>query len=243
MPVSAQKTRILAGKFPLSTHATSLSTGVMRATLDRTTFTSTAQEFFLGQEMAELAVDALVDDATTANNFWETLTGFYAAGAAVPLSVSPGGVEAGSQAWMAEGYLSNLATTTAVADRVTASLTFTLTGGAKPNGVNLTAHEAVTTNTTGSAVDNAAGTTNGGVAHLHITEASGTSPQLDLVVQHSTNNSSWSTLTTFAQATGAGAQRNVVAAGTSVHRYIRANVTGVSGTNASFTISVAFARS
>ena len=242
MAVSAQKTRIMAGQFPLSTHATSVSTDVQRAMLDRTTLASEAQEYFPGQRMATLTADSIVDSAITANNYWDTLTSFYEAGSTLPLTVSPDGISAGSSCTMAAGSLSTMAPQTAVADRVTASLTFTISGGANPAGKNLVAHEAISTNTTGSAVDNAAGTSNGGVAHLHVTAASGTSPTLDTVVEHSTNNSTWSTLATFAQATNASSQRVVVAAGTTVHRYVRAKST-LAGTNPSFTIAVAFARS
>ena len=240
MPISAQKTRVLAGQFPLSTVATSVSTDVQRAMLDATVLTSTAQEYFAGMKMATLSVDSIVDNATTANNYWDTLTSFYSAGTLVPVTVSPDGFANGSSCTLAAGYLSSMAPQTAVADRVTASLTFTLSGGANPAGKNLVAHEAISTNTTGTAVDNAAGTTNGGVAHLHVTAASGTSPTLNAVVEHSTNNSSWSTLATFTQATAPTSQRVSVAG--AVHRYIRAKST-LAGTNPSFTIAVAFARS
>lgn len=240
MAVSAQKTRVLAGRFPLSCYATSVTSTVSRAMIEATTLCDDAQVFIPGMKMAELSVETIVDNATTANNYWDTLTGFYGNGTLVPVTVSPEGVAAGSTATMAQGYASNLAPATAVADRVNAALTFTITGGANPAGTNLTAHEAVSTNTTGSSVDGSAGTTNGGVAHLHVTAASGTSPTLDVVVEHSTNNSAWSTVATFAQATGVTAER-VAVAGT-VHRYLRAKST-VAGTNPSFTIAVAFARS
>lgn len=239
MAVSAQKTRVLAGQFPLSCFATSVSTDVQRMMLDGTTLCSEAQEYFPGQKMATLSVETLVDNAGTANNYWDTVTGFFGAGTSMPVTVSPDGVAAGSTCTMAEGLASSMAISSAVADRVTASLTFTVSGGAKAAGKNLVAHEAISTNTTGSAVDNAAGTTNGGVAHLHVTAASGTSPTLDAVVEHSTNNSSWSTLATFAQASGVTSER-VAVTGT-VHRYIRAKST-LAGTNPSFTIAVAFAR-
>lgn len=239
MAVSAQKTRIIAGSFPLSCYATSLTTDVQRAMLDVTTFCSDAQEFAVGMRMATLSVDTLVDNATTANNYWDTITGFYANGTLVPVTVSIEGIAAGSAAVLAEGYATSFSPQTAVADRVTASLAFTITGAANAGGKNLVAHEAVTTNTTGSAVDGGAGTTNGGVAHLHVTAASGTSPTLDAIVEHSTNNSSWSTLATFTQATGVTSQR-VTTTG-AVYRYVRANST-LAGTNPSFTIAVAFAR-
>ncbi len=242
MAVSAQKVRVLAGQFPLSTFATGLTVDVQRAMLDKTTLTSDSQEFFVGMKMSTLTVDSIVDSASTANNYWDTLTSFYSNGTLVPVTVSPDGISSGSTATLAQGYLSGFAPQTAVADRVTASLTFTLSGGASKDGRNLVAHEAISTNTTGSAVDNSAGTANGGVAHLHVTAVSGTSPTCDTVVEHSTNNSTWSTLVTFTQATGATSQRVTVAAGTTVHRYVRAKST-LGGTSPNFTISAAFARS
>lgn len=93
-----------------------------------------------------------------------------------------------------------------------------------------------------TSLDNAAGTTNGGVAHIHCTAGSGTDEELDVLIEESTNNSDWTTLVTFTQLTAAGSERIEVAAGTTVARYLRASWT-IAGTDTpTFTFAVAFAR-
>lgn len=97
---------------------------------------------------------------------------------------------------------------------------------------------AATTNYT--AVDGAAASTDGGVAHLHVTAFSGFT-SATYKVQHSTDNVTFADLVTFTAATGATKERVVVAAGTTVNRYVRASVT-IAGASGSVTAVVAFAR-
>jgi hypothetical protein len=75
---------------------------------------------------------------------------------------------------------------------------------------------------TGTSVDNAAASTGGYDASLHIFSVAGAGTTLDVIVEHSSDNSSWSTLGTFTQrayADGKGALR-ISGAGT-VNRYVR----------------------
>jgi len=194
-------------------------------------------------------LDVIVEHSTK-NSTWATLGTFAQAtgtgaqslaiaGTEIPLTVSPEGIAVNSAAAVAKGYVSNFAPSTAVGDRVNASLTFTVNGRAVMDGRNLVAHEAITTNTTGTTVDGAAASAGGAIANLHVTAVSGTSPTLDVIVEHSTNNSTWGTLGTFAQATGTGAESIAVAG--AVYRYVRASAT-LAGTNPSFTIAVAVGR-
>lgn len=106
-------------------------------------------------------------------------------------------------------------------------------------GVSLHALGAETADGNATSVDNAAGTSNGGVATIHATAYSGLTNAI-VKVQHSTDNSSWNDLVTFATITAATSERVLVAAGTTVSRYLRANV-DVTGTG-SVTYAVAFAR-
>ncbi len=108
-----------------------------------------------------------------------------------------------------------------------------------PNGLVLHALGAETATGNGSSVDNAAASANGGVGQLQITAKSGTTPTLDVVIQHSTNNSTWVDLITFTQANAIGAQQ-IEVTGT-VNRYVRAIYT-LGGSGPSFTFAVAFAR-
>ena len=96
---------------------------------------------------------------------------------------------------------------------------------------------AITSDTNGTAVDNAAGTTNGGTGVVHVTAFSGFSGGV-FKVQHSTDNSSWSDLITFTTVAGKTSER-VTVSGT-VNRYLRF-FTDVTGTG-SVTVQGSFAR-
>lgn len=111
-------------------------------------------------------------------------------------------------------------------------------------GVSLHALAAETAFTfTGTAVDNAVQTTNGGVGVIHVTAIAGASPNLTFKIQHSVDNSVWVDLiATFTAITSANqAQRVEVAAGTTIRRYTRVLVTN-GGTTSSCTFVAAFAR-
>lgn len=104
---------------------------------------------------------------------------------------------------------------------------------------DLTAETATGNNTS---VDNAVLTSNGGVGHQNTTAVSGTTPTNTLKIQHSTNDSVWVDLITFAGLTTLpAAERIEVAAGTTVNRYLRSTRT-IGGGTPSYTYAVAFAR-
>lgn len=73
------------------------------------------------------------------------------------------------------------------------------------------------------------------IATLDVTAASGTSPTLDVKLQHSPDGSKWSDLgTAFAQKTAAGREVKVF---TQFHRFVKVVYT-IGGTSPSFTFSV-----
>lgn len=79
---------------------------------------------------------------------------------------------------------------------------------------------AETTTGTGTALDNAASSANGGAIWLEASAFTGTS--VTLSVEHSPDNSSWSTLGTFTAVTGVTAER-IPVSGT-INRYTRSKV-------------------
>jgi hypothetical protein len=140
---------------------------------------------------------------------------------------------------MVNAHLGNFTGVAPVADVVTCSAAFQSTGNFDVGTVveNFT---AITATGNGTARDGAAGTTNGGVAHLHVSAFSGLTSDT-VTIEHSVDGStSWATLVTFTAATAATSQRVEVAAGTTVRRYLRV-VDTVVGTG-STTRFVSFAR-
>jgi hypothetical protein len=96
--------------------------------------------------------------------------------------------------------------------------------------------EAETTTFDGTSVDNGASSAFGGVGHIHVTAFSGTSATVK--IQDSANDSSWADLITFANVTGVGAERLLVAG--QVDQYLRFAITA--DTFTSMTIACSFAR-
>lgn len=107
------------------------------------------------------------------------------------------------------------------------------------HGVLLAAKAARTSTGNGTSVDNTTSSSNGAVGHLHVFAKSGTSPTLDVKIQHSVDNSVWADLLTFTQATAATSERKTSTG--AVNRYVR-EVRTIGGTSPSFTYAVGFAR-
>lgn len=103
-------------------------------------------------------------------------------------------------------------------------LTTSVWGVALANGTELT------TSTNNGSVDNGAATTGGYVAFLHIpqTSTSMASNNWTFRIEHSSNDSTWSTLGTFAL-NGATATADRLAASGTVNRYVRLVATRSSG--------------
>lgn len=109
------------------------------------------------------------------------------------------------------------------------------------SGLGVTLHPLASRTATGNGTTHTGpvgGSSNGAVAHLHVTSASA-SDTLDVSIEHSTNGTDWTELDAFTQVTAAGAER-IEIAGT-VNRYTRA-VWTIAGTSPDFTFGVALAR-
>ena len=133
----------------------------------------------------------------------------------------------------------------AVADMVSISAEAQASGtvGGLDGGVLLAAQQSVTATVTNTSVDNSASSVNGGVGHLHVT-ANTRNGAATIKIQHSANNSTWADLIVFTATTSATttSERIEVAAGTTVNRYLRVNVSAFAGSSGSATITVGFAR-
>lgn len=109
------------------------------------------------------------------------------------------------------------------------------------HGVSLHDLTAETGTGNGTAVDNGASTSNGGVGVIHVPAIAGAAPSVVVRIEHSANGSTWATLLTFAAATAATKERIEVAPGTLVNRHLR-EVHTFGGTTSSITFNSAFAR-
>ena len=234
--VGSFNSRIVVGALSFSTYVRGFSPTMDRAMLDVTTIADTAKQFIPGQLSASVTIDALLDGSGAAGSEFITLNTWSTTPQA--MTIAPRGLTAGTEVMMFLGNQSNATLNSEIAGVASASISVDVDGNPDV-GVVISNFTAITTDTNGASVDNGAATSNGGVAHLHLTDFSGLTSN-SVIVEHSTNDSVWATLGTFTTATGTTWERLVIAPGTTVNRYlrIRDDVTGT-GT---CTRMVAFAR-
>ena len=233
---SAQVSRLYVGLLQFSGYTKGYNLAYQSEMLDVTVLTSTSKEFIPGQESATFNVDMLLDNAATASSQFGIL--YTAKSTPQVVTLAPSGTTRGAETWQVQSNELNFNTTAAAADVVNATVAFQSDGLVDP-GVVIDPETAITVDTNGTSVDNTAATSNGGVAHLHVTAYSGLTSN-SIILEHSTNNSVWTTLATFTLVTGTGSERLVVAPGTTVNRYLRIR-DDVTGTG-SCTRFVSFAR-
>lgn len=213
---------------------------------DNTVFGATAHSRVPGLKHGTLSAELFYDDTATVGSY-DVLKTKYAAqspGTNAPalLSLAPQGFTLGNRVSMMYGSVRTFDTKLNVADLSMLTLNAEASEDGVDFGVSLHALTAETGTATGTAVDNAASSANGGVGTLHVTAIAGAAPSVVVTIEHSTDNSTYVTLVTFVASTAANIpQRIEVVAGTTVRRYLRV-VTTFGGTTTSITHQASFAR-
>lgn len=232
--VASYKSRLFVGTLGWHAYATGFDFSDDTDMLDVTVLANTSRAFIPGAEGTTLNIATNLDTATTgqfaAANTWKSTPQV--------VTLLWAGTTAGTECLMVQANESQVTVDSPVGGVVTANMSATV-DGASDFGVVIDPETAITANTNGASVDNGAGTSNGGVAHIHVTAFSGLTSDT-VRIEHSTDNSAWSTLGTFTAATGTTSQRLVIAPATTVNRYLRV-VDTVVGTG-SCTRIVTFAR-
>lgn len=227
---SSNKSRVLAGSFSYSCYSRGFSASTSVDMLEVSTLCDDAKAFIPGQETSTASFDLIYDAAQAAHaDTWKTAT-------KLPITYLPVGTAVGDDAFLFDSIRTEYSISTSVAGTVDATLS-TQTTGDTGYGRCLSPLTAITADTNGSSVDNGAASSNGAVAHLHVTAFSGLTSDV-ITVEHSTNNATWTTLATFTTVTGATSQRLDITG--TVNRYVRV-VDDVTGTG-SCTRLVALAR-
>lgn len=238
---NAQQSRLLASYLNVSGYATKVDGfGFTIDMLDVTTLIDTAKKFIPGMSTSECSVEMLLDTDTTTGGQWDMLTSIDAGTLnPAPVTFAPAGLSASSECFLISAISGSFETKSTNSDKVTASYSAQATGPSDA-GVMLDDVTSITSDTSGTARDGGAATTNGGVAHLHVVGFAGLTSDVIIIEQSATGVGSWSTLVTFATVTGLTSQRVEIAAGTPVARYLRVgdDVTGTGNCDR----AVAFAR-
>jgi hypothetical protein len=230
-----KNTVVMADSNDLSTYLNSVSVTNEVETPETTTFGSAARSFIVGHRDGSISFEGLFEGGTTTGIDYILNT---AIGSGPIMSVSGDGAGVGRRAILLSADSTSYEVSSPLTEVVAISGEAIADGGLD-YGVWLACQSAITTTLTGTSVDNAAASTNGGVAHLHIT-ANSNSGTTVAKVQGSANNSTWADLVTFTTvAIGTTASQRSVISG-SVPRYLRALVTPAGA--GSLTVSIAFSR-
>jgi hypothetical protein len=240
-----KNTVVLFGNYNLSEYFNSATTSAMAEAVETTTFGSLNKTYAVGMKDATVSFEGLWSGVLDTEGSDKVLHDAVTSEAKNVITVATEGATIGRRCKLINADETSYEITAAVADMVTISAQAQASGtqGGLDGGVLLAANQTATTTATNASVDNAAGSTNGGVGHLHVT-ANTRNGAATIKIQHSANNSTWADLIVFTATTSATttSERIEVAAGTSVNRYVRANISALAGSTGSVTITVGFAR-
>jgi hypothetical protein len=221
----------LVGAYDLSAFLNNWEAAATADTAEVTCFGGSNKAYIGGLKDATLSLSGFFDGAASAVD--EVLAA--ALGGSRLLTLAPAGVgTVGNRVQIASALETSYNVTAPVADAVTISAEGQVSDG-MVSGVLLADLVARTAAGQTAAVDNAASTSAGYRASLHLVAFTGT--DVTVKVQESADNSTWVDLVTFTQLTAIGSELKT-GTGT-VARYLR---TDVSGTFTTVTFAVGFAR-
>lgn len=210
---------------------------------ETTTFGSANRTYINGMKDGTVSVEGLWTGV--ANEVDAILGGVLTSATPTLITIGPEGAGIGRRGILANANETSYEVSGGIADLVAITAEFQTTGtlGGLDRGVLLASQQSVTSSGGLTSVDNSASSANGGVGHLHVT-ANTRDGAVTVKIQHSADNATWADLITFTNTTASTAtsERVEVSAGTTVNRYVRANVTTFGGSTGSLIITVGFAR-
>lgn len=234
--VPGNRSRVLFAATHLSGFLTEAGEDYSANVEDTTVFTDTAKTYLPTTDDGSVSLDGLFDG--TVGAIHDALKGLKGQHDPVPYSYAPEGFATGKPAELANILKMSYNITAAVAGIVQLTSSGQATGGVD-SGVALADLQTRTTSDDSAGHDSGGASSDGAVAHLHVTGSDGTGETLDVKVQHSSDGTTWVDLLTFTQQSGAGSDRQTVAG--TVNQHVRAAWT-LGGTDPSFDFAVTFAR-
>lgn len=234
--VHGKAATIYSGGYDATAYLTDASRTMTRDAVDVTTLGATGDSkvYIPGLTDATLSLNGFYDPAAQAGD--QLWFDHLAAAGDVVTTYYPEGDTIGNLAIVHP----NTQTTYTIDSSVGGATGFTVNqqGSTAASGVSLHALSQETGVGDYTSVDDtgtAGSTSQGGVASLHISEATGMSA-LTVIIQDSTDDAVWADLITFTDFAVGGFTANVIG---NVDRYVRARVTVFTGTSATFAVSFA----
>lgn len=228
-------TVVLADEFDVTTYLNSVSTSNSIEVPETTTFGSSDRSFVTGHTDGSISFEGLFDG--TANAVDAIFSS--ALGDGPIMTVSGDGSALSRRAVLLDTKSTAYEVSSPLTEVVAVSGEAVANGGLD-YGVWLACQSAISTTTTGTANDNSAASSNGGVAHLHVT-ANTRNGTTVAKIQASADNSTFADLVTFSTISTSTVTSQRVEVTGSVARYLRALITPA-GSTGSLTVSIAFAR-
>jgi len=244
-----KNTKVHINASDLSSYFNSSSASTSVAVAETTTYgvAGSAKTYVAGHNDATVSLGGLFDgDAGAVDEVISNVLGssndinftIIESGARQSTVLAPSSAQVGQRCIIGQAISTKYSVDSPVGGVVSVAVDLQVDGGTDHGVILLYDQSALTASQTST--DNAAATSNGGIAMLHVfTNTYGGT--MTYRVQHSVDNSSWVDLVTFT-AVGSStttSQRVVVAAGANVNRYLRGSVTasgsgGYQGTLLSF---------
>lgn len=227
--------------FDMSGFFREFSISADKAVHDATTFGNNGSRAKAVGVKHGMATGLAFSDDTLNTGSWAVLSARYGSGVSGLYVWGPHGLDFGSMSVALYSEESAFSPQSLIDDLIKITVNAEAKEDAVDFGVVLHANSAETSFPfNGTAVDNGAATSNGGVGSVHVFAIAGAAPNVVYRIQHSTNGSVWADLITFTASTTANTSQRTEVTGT-VNRHLRMTITE-GGTTSSVTGGVVFAR-
>lgn len=231
---------VFIDQYDFSTYFKDLTNSNSVETAETTAFGDSSKTYIVGLKDGGLSLSGYFEstDSVGTDQYFSSVLGSATKQKAI---VAPEGHSNGARAMMLQSDDTSYEVSGSIGDVVGANVEFQASSGVD-HGVILSSGSTVSATGNGTAVDNSASSSNGGVAYLSV-PTNTRNGSITIKVQQSADNSTFTDLVTFTTVTSTQktSERIVVADGTSVARYLRVSYT-VAGSTGSATPTVAFAR-
>jgi hypothetical protein len=239
MPTFAhgKNVNVFINQYDFSTYFNDVSATTTVETAEVSAFGSNAKEYIVGLLDGTVSLSGMFDGTATGTDVvFSTVLGSTTKQNVI---VAPSGHSNGATAIVLEADDTSYEVSGAVADVVQTSAEFQSSDGVE-HGKILSTGSAVTATGSGTSVDNAASSANGGVGFLSV-PTNTRNGNITVKVQQSADNSTFTDLITFTVVSSTAKTFERVEVTGTVARYLRVNYT-VAGSTGSATPVVAFAR-
>jgi hypothetical protein len=239
MPTFAhgKNVNVFVNEYDFSTYFNDVSATTSVETAEVSAFGSNAKEYIVGLLDGTVSLSGMFDGTATGTDV--VFSAVLGSTTKQNVIVAPSGHSNGASAIVLEADDTSYEVSGAVADVVQTSAEFQSSDGVE-HGKILSSGAAISSTGSGTSVDNAASSANGGVGFVSV-PTNTRNGNITVKVQQSADNSTFTDLITFTVVTSTQKTFQRVEVTGTVARYLRVNYT-VAGSTGSATPVVAFAR-